>query len=89
MAMPIGIDEAVLYRIELQGELDPSWSAEFRGLTIERSRGAGGQVVTTMTGEVADQAALTGVLNLAYALHMPVLSVTCLGRRDTPAAGKS
>ena len=35
--------------------------------------------VTTVVGEMVDQAALTGLINLAYSLGMPLLSVTYLG----------
>jgi hypothetical protein len=31
--------------------------------------------VSTLEGELRDQAALTGVLNSLYELHLPVLSV--------------
>jgi hypothetical protein len=32
-------------------------------------------LVTTLLGELADQAALEGVLNTLFALHLPVVSV--------------
>jgi hypothetical protein len=34
--------------------------------------------VTTLKGELGDQAALAGVLNTLYELHLTVLSVLCL-----------
>jgi hypothetical protein len=34
--------------------------------------------VTTLMGELSDQAALAGVLNTLYELHLPLLSVECL-----------
>ena len=34
--------------------------------------------VTTLTGQVLDQAALMGVLNRLYDLCLPLLSVECL-----------
>jgi hypothetical protein len=34
--------------------------------------------VTTLTGEVLDQAMLLGVLNYVYDLKMPFISVECL-----------
>jgi hypothetical protein len=37
-----------------------------------------GPAVTTLEGELLDQAALAGVLNTLYELHMPVLEVKCL-----------
>jgi hypothetical protein len=34
-----------------------------------------GPPVTTLLGELSDQAALAGVLNTLYELHLPVLAV--------------
>ena len=41
--------------------------------------GPDGSIETTLSGQLADQAALTGVLNTPYELHLPVLSVECVG----------
>lgn len=87
--MPISSHEAVLYHIVLQGELDPSWSEEFGGLSIEHSGRADGQIVSTLSGKLVDQAALYGVLNLAYSLGMPILCVLILGKADLHASGRS
>jgi hypothetical protein len=87
--MPISSYEAVLYHIELQGELDHSWSEEFRGLSIEHSRRADGQIVSALSGKFVDQAALYGVLNLAYSLGMPILCIHFLGKADPHASSKS
>jgi hypothetical protein len=40
-----------------------------------------GPLVTTLLGELSDQAALAGVLNTLYELHLPVLSVQRLTAR--------
>jgi hypothetical protein len=40
-----------------------------------------GPPITTLTGELDDQASLTGVLRTLYELHLPVLSVECLRAR--------
>ena len=37
-----------------------------------------GPWVTSLVGELSDQADLAGVLNTLYGLHLPVLSVECL-----------
>jgi hypothetical protein len=39
--------------------------------------------VTTLLGPVRDQAALNGVLNTVYELHLPVLSVEKLARESS------
>ena len=44
-------------------------------MTITECSPKAEQSVTTLLGELADQAALAGVLNTLYELHLPVLSV--------------
>lgn len=44
-------------------------------MAITQSSAAAGFPVTTLLGELADQAALSGVLNTLYELHLPVLAV--------------
>ncbi|MBE2237589.1 MAG: hypothetical protein IAE81_07370 [Caldilineaceae bacterium] len=71
-------DQPAVYRIEVQGALDLSWDETFGKLHIEHRLDAHGAVVTILTGEVPDQAALAGVLSLTYSLGMPLLSVKYL-----------
>ena len=44
-------------------------------MTIAEHSPAAEPVVTTLLGELSDQAALVGVLNTLYELHLLVLSV--------------
>jgi hypothetical protein len=80
--MPLARHEAAIYRIDLQGELDHSWSEEMGGLSIQLVHRPGGEVLTQLSGTLPDQAALAGVLNLACSLGMPVLLVQYLGTSD-------
>jgi len=59
------------YEIHVRGRLGPEWSAWFDGLTI--SQQPGGE--TVLTGPVADQAALHGILIKIRNLGLPLLSV--------------
>ena len=45
------------------------------GMTISPDTVEVGPLVTTLEGELRDQAALAGVLNTLYELHLTVLSV--------------
>jgi hypothetical protein len=47
-------------------------------MKVESSVGRDGQATTVLEGRLADQAALSGVLNTLYELHLPVISVECL-----------
>jgi hypothetical protein len=58
--------------IRVAGHLDDARSAWFDGLLVERL--AGGQ--TLLTGEVADQAALHGILARVRDLRLPLRAVT-------------
>ena len=47
------------------------------GMTIETAWTADSVAETTLDGELIDQAALLGVLNLVYELGLPLLAVEC------------
>ena len=67
-------DRPGIYRICAQGSLDESWSERLGGLRITTSQFKG-RAVTELTGQVIDQAELSGVLNALYELHLPILLV--------------
>lgn len=60
-----------LYEIRVEGHLEPSWSEWLEGMTITPL--AGGE--TLLRGEVADQAALHGILNRIRDMNLKLLSV--------------
>lgn len=60
------------YHIEVQGRLEAHWSEWLDGLAVEHAMGGR----TLLTGRLADQAALNGLLNKLYDLGLPLLSVT-------------
>jgi hypothetical protein len=74
------------YRIRVQGRLDSSWSDRMAGMQIIESCDANGEPETVLEGWLTDQAALSGVLNTIYELHLPVLSVECLSGGTGPDA---
>ena len=66
------------YRVRVIGHLDATWSDRLEGMSLSESRLADGEAVTILEGRLADQAALSGVLDTLYHLRLPVLSVDCL-----------
>ena len=72
---PIPFDSPARYRIIVQGKIDPTWSDCLEGMTICQATLETGHTSTTLEGELSDQAALAGVLNSLYGLHLTVLSV--------------
>ncbi|MER7251505.1 hypothetical protein [Kribbella sp. NPDC000426] len=63
--------EPAWYEIRLEGRIDPRWAAWFDGMTL--STHADG--TTVIHGQVADQAALHGLLQRLRDLGLPLLSV--------------
>ena len=58
--------------------IDPTWSDRLEGMMIYETIDENEAKLTTLEGELSDQASLAGVLNSLYELHMVVLSVTRL-----------
>jgi hypothetical protein len=74
----------MVYEIRIAGHLGPQWADWFAVLTITRE--ANGD--TLLTGPLADQAALHGVLRKVRDLGLPLLSVMRLqpGQPEAPVA---
>jgi hypothetical protein len=67
------------YQIKVPGHLDESWSDWTGGMTITLENGDDGPPTTILTGTVADQAALQGLLRRLYSLGLPLISVNWVG----------
>jgi hypothetical protein len=74
-ASPSGFDRQALYRIDVQGRIPARWCERLEGMTVTVYTPEAGPLVTTLLGELSDQAALAGVLRTLYELHLPVVSV--------------
>jgi hypothetical protein len=72
---PIPFDRPATYQISVQGWIDSSMSDLLGGMTISQTTVEADGPITTLLGELSDQAALAGVLNSLYELHLTVLSV--------------
>jgi hypothetical protein len=66
------------YEIHIAGHLSDHWSDWFDGLAIRH----GLNDDTTISGLLADQAALLGVLNKIHALNLTLISVNRLSPED-------
>jgi hypothetical protein len=75
-------NEPAVYQIRIAGHLGPEWSGWFQGMSITREDH--GQ--TLVTGTVADQAALHGLLKQIRDLGLPLISVipACPEQRGVP-----
>jgi hypothetical protein len=65
-----------VYEIRVKGHLDGHWSEWFDGLTIANVEN--GEAI--LSGEIADQAALHGLLNKVRDLGLPLVAVRGTGQ---------
>ncbi len=63
--------QPTIYEIRIDGHLDREWSDWFEGLTITLAEDG----TTLLTGPVADQAALHGLLKKVRDLGAPLISI--------------
>jgi hypothetical protein len=63
--------QPTIYQIRVEGHLDGEWSDWFTGLTVRLEEDG----TTLLSGAVADQAALHGLLRRIRDLGLPLLSV--------------
>ena len=62
------------YQIRVEGQLDSHWALWFEGMTIDHDGDT-----TVITGTVADQSALHGLLHRIRDLNLAIISVVNLG----------
>ncbi len=75
------------YRIVAQGTAGENWRGRRGGMEITTSSQETGEPQMTLRGRLRDQAALRGLLETLYALHLPILAVTKVeGSADDDAA---
>ena len=71
-ALPEYYDGSGLYQIRIKGHLESRWTDRFEGMTITLEEDGN----TLLSGPVADQAALHGLLKKVRDLGMPLVSVS-------------
>jgi hypothetical protein len=74
MNIHLSMNQSAIYAIQVQGCLPGHWPDFFGQLQASVSD-TDGEPITTLTGTMADQAALHGILQALYALGLPILSV--------------
>jgi hypothetical protein len=77
-ATRLSFDSPAKYRTRVQGQIKASWSDWLKSMAISLETSADEPTICTLEGDLPDQAALIGVFNTLYELHLPVLSVDCL-----------
>jgi hypothetical protein len=77
-AQSLHLDDPAHYRICTQGRFDACWLDLLSGTWVITGHKIAGQPITTLVGQVVDQAALVGDIEQLYSLGLPILSVECL-----------
>lgn len=73
----------MVYQINVKGVLDQTWSNWLGNVDIHTERTGDGGVITTMTVDLTDQAALFGILDHIRDLNLLLVSVNQLGERES------
>lgn len=68
-------DTSEIYKIKIQGHLDPKWSEWFYGMTIAHE----GDGTTTLYGPLPDQPVLHSVLDRIQEMNLQLISVNQTG----------
>ena len=69
---------AELYQIRVKGHLDEHWSSWLEGLSLTHLESG----ETLLSGPLADQAALHGVLHKLENLGVPLIAVYCVSSEE-------
>ncbi len=75
MTGPLTLDQPGQYRILIQGHLSQGWVKWFGELALTIGYDEAGQPITTLSGMIADQAELHGILIRIRDLGLPLLLV--------------
>ena len=74
------------YRVVILGTVSEDWSRRLGGMEVTASSPESDEPRTTLEGRLPDQAALRGLLETLYALHLPILEVCRVDDRDKDTA---
>ncbi len=74
------IDKPVMYEIRLQGYLDKSWSSWLDEMVITYEDDC-----TILTGIMADQSALRGLLSKVWDMNQTLISIKQVEKAEVPS----
>jgi len=62
------------YQITVKGKVDPAFLNRLNNLSISHTE-TNDQILSTLTGEIADEEALNGLINILFDHQFPVISL--------------
>jgi len=80
----IARDNSGIYEIKIKGLLDDHWKQWFEGMTLKHAKNHEPEECTVITGPIADQPALHGLLEKIRDLNLTLISVR---KMDTVTSG--
>lgn len=79
----ISVENGEVYEIKIKGLLDEHWKQWFEGMELGKiTSGEAGQECTLITGSIADQPALHGLLAKIRDLNLILISVRKIDQKD-------
>ena len=71
----LSLGQPALYEIVVQGSVSKELADRLGGLRLRSDAAVHGVLETSLSGRLADQAQLLGVLNALYEMRLPILRV--------------
>jgi len=78
----INVDQPGIYRIKIQGKLSEGTIRRFDEMAVSVVPNAAGIPITTLTGQITDQAALHGIVARIRDLGLPLILVELVSPID-------
>jgi hypothetical protein len=79
---PFKFGSQSLYKMTIQGKISDSWNDQIGPLKITQEVTRSGDHKTTLLFSTKDQAELMGFLNTIYEMHLPILSLTRVQKKQ-------
>ena len=76
--LDINFTKATVYKIVVKGSIDEELSERLLGLQVNIEEKDGKKQITSLIGKIRDQAALSGILNTLWEMHIAVISANIL-----------
>ena len=73
--IPLPFDSPAIYQVIVRGQIDPTWSDLLEGMKVSQVTQEDYPRCTSLEGELIDQAALAGVINALYEMHLTIISM--------------
>jgi len=85
----ISVENGGVYEVKIKGHLDEHWKRWFEGMELGNvTNGEAGQESTLITGPIADQPALHGLLAKIRDLNLTLISVRKIASKDQRYQGE-